>query len=90
MKAYCYCGIPLVAKFKSACSKTAVPGEAVDNIIGKIEIVLMALEILRCLISKNILAIMNPRIISIVIELKAITKVFLIAVKKMSSSNNNI
>jgi hypothetical protein len=67
--------------------KKTKPTQRGVNIIGMIVTVLKTLEILRWRISKKIFAIINPKIISMVIELKAIMNVFLIAVGKMSSSN---
>ena len=67
--------------------KKTKPTQRGVNIIGMIVTVLKTLEILRWRISKKILAIMKPKIISMVIELKAIMNVFFIAVGKISSSN---
>ena len=69
--------------------KKTNPTQSGVNIIGIIVTVLKALENLMCRISKKILAIIKPKIISIVIELKAIINVFLIAVGKVSSSNKS-
>ena len=62
-------------------------GQRGVNIIGIIVIVLKVLENLIWRISKKIFAIIKPKMISIVMELNAITNVFLIAVGKTSSSN---